>query len=194
MQVHILSFEGPDAYARAGGIATRVTGLAAAGCDTHLWFIDDPGLHEHEIRGHLRLHRWCQWISRYHLAGMYDGEEGRHADYAVLHLDWLLRTSRLRERCAILWSANNTFDFDGIDWARLRQAAVITTVSRYMQQLMWGLGVDPLVLPNGLAAEAFCPLRQALWKPCKPVFGDARCLARSLAGTPISAGYWLARP
>jgi glycosyltransferase involved in cell wall biosynthesis len=195
MQVHMLSFEGPDAYARAGGLATRVTGLAAAlaaaGCDTHLWFIGDPALPGHETSGRLRLHRWCQWISRYHPAGVYDGEEGKHADYAaslppflfhqllwpalqrgeravilaeewhtvhaVLHLDWLLRTSGLRDRCAILWNANNTFAFDRIDWARLRQAAVITTVSRYMKQLMWGLGVDPLVLPNGLAAEAFIP-------------------------------------
>jgi glycosyltransferase involved in cell wall biosynthesis len=193
MQVHILSFEGPDAYARAGGIASRVTGLAealaAAGCETHLWFIGDPALPGHETRGRLRLHRWCQWISRHHPAGVYDGEEGKHADYAaslppfvfrellrpalqdgkrvvvlaeewqtvhaVLHLDWLLRTNGLREQCPILWNANNTFAFDRIDWARLAQAAVITTVSRYMKQLMWGLGVDPLVLPNGLAAEAF---------------------------------------
>jgi glycosyltransferase involved in cell wall biosynthesis len=78
-----------------------------------------------------------------------------HTVHAVLHLDWLLRTSGLRERCPILWNANNTFAFERIEWARLRQAAVITTVSRYMKQLMWGLGVDPLVLPNGLAAEAF---------------------------------------
>jgi glycosyltransferase involved in cell wall biosynthesis len=78
-----------------------------------------------------------------------------HTVHAVLHLDWLLRTSGLRDRCAILWNANNTFAFDRIDWTHLRQAAVITTVSRYMKQLMWGLGVDPLVLPNGLAAEAF---------------------------------------
>lgn len=201
MQVHILSFEGPDAYARAGGIASRVTGLtaalAAAGCETHLWFIGDPALPGHETRGRLRLHRWCQWISRYHPAGVYDGEDGKQADYAaslppflfhellrpalqqgeravilaeewqtvhaVLHLDWLLRTSGLRERCAILWNANNTFAFDRIDWARLAQAAVITTVSRYMKQLMWGLEVDPLVLPNGLAAEAFLlPEKEAM--------------------------------
>jgi len=37
----------------------------------------------------------------------------------------------------------------------LAQAAVITTVSRSLKHLMWGVGVDPLVLPNGLAAEAF---------------------------------------
>ena len=28
MQFHILSFEGPDSYARVGGLATRVEGLA----------------------------------------------------------------------------------------------------------------------------------------------------------------------
>jgi len=39
MQFHILSFEGPDPYAQAGGIASRVTGLALAlangGFETH---------------------------------------------------------------------------------------------------------------------------------------------------------------
>jgi hypothetical protein len=29
-QIHILSFEGPDDYSRAGGLATRLSGLAAA--------------------------------------------------------------------------------------------------------------------------------------------------------------------
>lgn len=45
MQFHLLSFEGPDGYSRAGGIATRVAGLAGAlahlGLDTHLWFVGD---------------------------------------------------------------------------------------------------------------------------------------------------------
>jgi hypothetical protein len=30
VQFHILSFEGPDPYARAGGIASGVTGLSQA--------------------------------------------------------------------------------------------------------------------------------------------------------------------
>ena len=46
MQFHLLSFEGPDEYARAGGIASRITGLsealAAAGFETHLWCVGDP--------------------------------------------------------------------------------------------------------------------------------------------------------
>jgi glycosyltransferase involved in cell wall biosynthesis len=191
MQFHVLSFEGPDPYARAGGIASRVSGLAEALSrlgETHLWFVGDPDLPDLESRGNLDLHRWCQWISRYHPGGVYDGEERKRSDYvsslppyllerllpalhrgeratvlaeewhtadAVLHLDWLLREAGLRSRVAILWNANNTFGFDRIDWGRLRQAALITTVSRYMRQLMRGFDVDPLVIPNGLSPDAF---------------------------------------
>ncbi len=195
MQFHILSFEGPDRYARAGGIASRVTGLsealAAAGFETHLWFVGDPHLRGHENHGQLWWHRWCQWISHYHSAGVYDGEEGKRDDYAaslppflvrevllphlqhgghavvlaeewhtvdaVLHLDWLLRSAGVRDKVTIFWNANNTFSFERIDWNRLAAAAVITTVSRYMKHLMWEWGVNPLVISNGLTADAFVP-------------------------------------
>ena len=193
MQFHLLSFEGPDDYARAGGIATRVSGLAQAmaamGHDTHLWFIGDPDRPGYEGRDRLHLHRWCQWISGYHRGGVYDGEEGKRLDYAaslppslleevlapalqegqravilaeewhtvdaVLHVDWLLRRNGLRDRVTILWNANNNYSFERIDWEGLARAAIITTVSRYMKHLMWRYGVDPLVISNGLAAEAF---------------------------------------
>ena len=197
MQFHLLSFEGPDTYASAGGIASRITGLATAladaGFETHLWFVGDPQLSGHEQRGQLRLHRWCQWISRYHPGGVYDGEEGKRNDFArslppvlthevlvpylcaqpdaravilaeewqtvdaVLHLDWLLHRAGVRQQVTILWNANNTFGFERIDWNRLMHAAVITTVSRYMKHRMHSLGVDPLVIPNGLSADALLP-------------------------------------
>jgi glycosyltransferase involved in cell wall biosynthesis len=73
---------------------------------------------------------------------------------AVLHLDWLLRDAGLRHRVTILWNANNTFSFERIGWDRLARAAVITTVSRYMRQLMRPLGVEPLVIPNGVSPDA----------------------------------------
>ena len=197
MQFHLLSFEGPDDYSRAGGIASRIDGLARTlaglGFETHLWFVGDPSLPGHESRGRLHLHRWCQWISRYHPGGAYDGEEGKRNDFAaslppsllevlglhlagrhsvilaeewhtvdaVLHLDWLLRREGLRERAIILWNANNVFGFERIDWARLAEASVITTVSRYMKQTMRKLGVDPIVIPNGLSADAFLPPNRA---------------------------------
>ena len=196
VQFHVLSFEGPDEYARAGGIASRITGLTRAladsGYDTHLWFVGDPNQPGVENQENLQLHRWCQWISYHHPGGVYDGEEGKRADFAsslppyllreyllpllrgkhgqavvlaeewqtvdaVLHLDWLLQRAGLRDQVVIFWNANNTFGFDRIDWNRLQQAAVITTVSRYMRQLMWGLGVDPLVVPNGLSDDAYEP-------------------------------------
>jgi glycosyltransferase involved in cell wall biosynthesis len=195
VQFHILSFEGPDPYARAGGLATRVDGLAhtlsALGFETHLWFIGDPAGPGDERIGNLHLHRFCQWISHHHPGGVYDGEHGKHADFsrtlpphllqewllphlrsggravvlaeewhtvdAVLRLHDLLQASGLRDRTAILWNANNTFGFERIHWPALTRAAHVTTVSRYMKHLMWKLGVDPAVIPNGLPGDAFDP-------------------------------------
>lgn len=63
MQFHLLSLEGPDDYARAGGVATRVTALARAlaeaGHESHVWFIGDPELPGYERHGEVHLHRWC---------------------------------------------------------------------------------------------------------------------------------------
>jgi len=42
-------------------------------------------------RGQLFLHRWCQWISQYHPAGVYDGEEGKRADYTASLPPFMLR-------------------------------------------------------------------------------------------------------
>jgi glycosyltransferase involved in cell wall biosynthesis len=87
VQFHVLSFEGPDGYARAGGLASRVDGLTQAtamlGIDTHLWFVGDPDLAGHEVHPPLALHRWCQWISRHHPGGVYDGEDGKWRDYGA---------------------------------------------------------------------------------------------------------------
>jgi hypothetical protein len=79
MQFHVLSFEGYDPYACAGGLASRINGLvhtlAEVDYETHLWFVGDPQLPGHETQGRLQLHRWCQWISQYHPGGVYEGEE-----------------------------------------------------------------------------------------------------------------------
>jgi glycosyltransferase involved in cell wall biosynthesis len=84
-QFHLLSFEGPDPYARAGGLASRVDGLARAlvslGFEVHLWFVGGSDLPGDEDRDGVRLHRWCQWLSRHHPYGVYDGEEPKHRDY-----------------------------------------------------------------------------------------------------------------
>jgi glycosyltransferase involved in cell wall biosynthesis len=84
----ILSFEGPDLYSLAGGLGVRVTNLAESlaqiGFNTHVFYIGDPDLPglEYRMDGKLILHRWCQWISKYHHLGVYDGEEGKIRDYS----------------------------------------------------------------------------------------------------------------
>jgi glycosyltransferase involved in cell wall biosynthesis len=228
MQFHILCFEGPDRYARAGGLASRVDGLAQTlaglGFETHLWFVGDPELPGHEVRGALHLHRWAQWVSRHHPGGVYDGEHGKHAEYsrtlpphlfdawlrphlagggravvlaeewhtvdAVFHLDWLLENAGLRRRVALLWNANNTFGFERIDWRRLARAARITTVSRYMKQRMWPLGVDPMVVPNGLAGEAFDPPDRAGCEELRRRFRDRTVVVKMARFDPDKR--WLA--
>jgi glycosyltransferase involved in cell wall biosynthesis len=83
----LLSFEGPDRYSMAGGLGTRERELARAlarlGHETHLFFIGDPTLPavERAPRSKLTLHRWGQWISALHPAGVYDGEEGKYNDW-----------------------------------------------------------------------------------------------------------------
>jgi len=98
-QFHLLSFEGPDPYARVGGLATRVDGLARAlvslGFETHLWFVGDPDLPGHEEREGVRLHRWCQWLSLYHPHGVYDGEEAKRRDYTASLAPYLLEHALL---------------------------------------------------------------------------------------------------
>ena len=195
VQFHVLSFEGPDPYARIGGLETRVAGiceaLTSAGHDAHLWFVGEPDAPGNETRGHLHLHRWCQWLSKHHPNGVYDGQEIKVPDYAaslpplllndhlrdhlrrggyavvlaeewqtvdaVLHLDHLLRAEGLHRRVRILWNANNVFGFERIDWPRLRAAAEITTVSRYMKQVMKAQGIDAVAIPNGLSSDAYLP-------------------------------------
>ncbi len=133
MQFHVLSFEGPDAYSRAGGLATRVEGLtetlAALGFETHLWFIGDPELPGHEVRGSLHLHRWAQWLSRHHPGGVYDGDLSKSTEYAQTlpkHLmsNFLLAQSRRDGHAVILAEEWQTADAVlHLDWL-MRKAGI----------------------------------------------------------------------
>jgi glycosyltransferase involved in cell wall biosynthesis len=186
----LLSFEGPDVYSQAGGLGVRVTNLsqtlAREGFSTHFFFIGDPHLkgEDFSCRGKLVLHRWCQWISQYHSAGVYQGEEEKLADYnksipsfllehiirparsenkivVILAEEWqtaevvcrisaLLYEHNLRDRVVIFWNANNIFGFERINFKNLIEACTLTTVSRYMKHIMWRMGLNPLVIHNGI--------------------------------------------
>jgi glycosyltransferase involved in cell wall biosynthesis len=160
--------------------------LATTGYDTHLLFIGDPYKEgcERLLDGKLTLHRWCQWISKYHPDGVYQAEEEKLNDFRVSAPDFLAREviapavregqrvvvlgeewqtteaicrlgeelqhEGIRDRVVMLWNANNTFSFNRIDWNRLVEHATLTTVSRYMKHMMWKMGLNPLVIPNGI--------------------------------------------
>ena len=215
----VLCFEGPDRYSLAGGLGSRITGLtealAAAGAETHLYFVGDPAQPGVERRhgDRLTLHRWSQWVSRYYPNGVYDGEVEKLYDYNetvpwsvldevvrpaaqadrhvfLLAEDWhtaevlsrcsdILHGSGLRDRVTLVWNANNPMGFERVNWGRLAFTSNLTTVSRYMKHYMWGLGQNPMVIPNGIPASLLEPvspeapqaLRQALGAtPEAPVF------------------------
>jgi glycosyltransferase involved in cell wall biosynthesis len=82
----LLSFEGPDQYAMAGGLGVRMKELALElarqGFRTHLVFIGDPDLPARESPvENLTLHRWGQWLSAHYRGGVYQGEESKLIDW-----------------------------------------------------------------------------------------------------------------
>jgi len=82
----LLSFEGPDEYAMAGGLGVRMKELALElarqGYRTHFVFVGDPHLPAQESPiENLTLHRWSQWLSAHYPAGVYQGEEAKVVDW-----------------------------------------------------------------------------------------------------------------
>jgi glycosyltransferase involved in cell wall biosynthesis len=83
----LISFEGEDRYSKAGGLGVRVAelaeSLAETGYETHVIFVGDPNLPGEELLhgGRLKLHRWCQWISKYFPEGVYQGENEKLYDF-----------------------------------------------------------------------------------------------------------------
>lgn len=77
------------------------------------------------------------------------GEEWHTAEL-MCRLSDLLHYEGLRDQAVLFWNANNTMSFHRINWGRLAFTATITTVSRYMKHLIWDLGVNAQVIPNGI--------------------------------------------
>jgi len=76
---------------------------------------------------------------------------------------WVRRVSDLlwrigiRDRCLLVWNANNQFGFDTMDWGALAYTASVTTISRYMRVLVQARGIDPIIIPNGIPAATLEP-------------------------------------
>jgi glycosyltransferase involved in cell wall biosynthesis len=89
---------------------------------------------------------------------------------SVLALHEILVRRGWQNRVRLLWNANNTFSFHRIDWGRLKKAATITTVSRYMKHTMWRFGVDALVIPNGVPDRWLQPLDSEAYRNLSQLF------------------------
>ncbi len=85
-----------------------------------------------------------------------------------------LHWAGLRRHATLVWNANNPMGFERINWGRLGFVSNLTTVSRYMKHYMWGLGCNPMVIPNGIPA--------ALLET--PASDDVRRLRAALRGGP----------
>jgi glycosyltransferase involved in cell wall biosynthesis len=87
------------------------------------------------------------------------GEEWQTAE-AICRISESLSHASMRDMAVIFWNANNTYGFERIDWERLSSAATITTVSKYMKQIMLKMGINPLVIPNGIPKVAISEVNE----------------------------------
>jgi len=85
------------------------------------------------------------------------GEEWQTTE-AMCRISDLLHQRGLRDKAILFWNANNTLSFNRIDWRRLNYTTRITTVSRYMKHIMWGMSLNPLVIPNGIPKRLLEPV------------------------------------
>ena len=103
----------------------------------------------------------------------------------LLFEDWqtanaAITTTALAERAGLrraitpFWNANNTYGFGSIDFRLLERAATVTTISRFMRAELVKSGVEPEILPNGIAERFAVPVPQA----------DVRAMRTGLAGRP----------
>ncbi len=98
------------------------------------------------------------------------GEEWHTAE-ALCNISDFLHHLGLRNHVLTLWNANNIFSFERINWGRLSYTTTVTTVSRYMKHLMWRLGVNPWVIPNGIPERLLEPVVQGEAKALREAIG-----------------------
>jgi glycosyltransferase involved in cell wall biosynthesis len=97
---------------------------------------------------------------------------------ALCRIDNLLQKSGLRDKVVIFWNANNIFGFESINWSYLSKAATITTVSRYMKHIMWRLGLNPIVIPNGIPRALLRKVNPVLSAQLRKCLGAELLLAK----------------
>ncbi|GCE47625.1 glycosyltransferase involved in cell wall biosynthesis [Thermosporothrix hazakensis] len=87
------------------------------------------------------------------------GEDWHTAEVMCRTSD-LLHWFGLRQKVLLLWNLNSLMSLHRVDWARLNFVSTLCTVSKYMKHKMWDLGVNPLVIPNGIPSRHMEPVDQ----------------------------------
>ena len=93
---------------------------------------------------------------------------------AAINTSVLAQRAGLRGAITPFWNANNTYGFGSIDFRLLERAATVTTISRFMRAEMVKSGIEPEILPNGIAERFAVPVPPA----------DLRAMRAGLAGRP----------
>ncbi len=83
-------------------------------------------------------------------------EEWHTAEALCITSD-LLNWHGNRDKAVLLWNANNTMGFSNINFGRLAYVSTITTVSRFMKQLLWKYGFNAVTIHNGIPERMFNP-------------------------------------
>ncbi|MBV9232277.1 MAG: glycosyltransferase family 4 protein [Chloroflexi bacterium] len=64
----------------------------------------------------------------------------------------------VRQKTVMLWNLNSLMSLHRVNWGRLNFVTTLCTVSKYMKHKMWNLGVNPLVIPNGIPTRHLTPV------------------------------------
>jgi glycosyltransferase involved in cell wall biosynthesis len=85
------------------------------------------------------------------------GEDWHTAEVMCRASD-LLYWFGVRQKVLMLWNLNSLMSLHRVNWGRLDFVATLCTVSKYMKHKMWNLGVNPLVIPNGIPTRHLEPV------------------------------------
>nr|BBH94507.1 hypothetical protein KTA_27060 [Thermogemmatispora argillosa] len=104
--------------------------------------------------------------------------EDWHTAEVMCRISDLLHWFGIRQRVLMLWNLNSLMSLHRINWGRLSYVTTLCTVSKYMKHKMWELGVNPLVIPNGIPARHLAPVDPAIASRLREIArqGDPRRL------------------
>lgn len=84
--------------------------------------------------------------------------EDWHTAEVMCRISDLLHWYGVRQKALLLWNLNSLMSLYRINWGRLNYVTTLCTVSKYMKHKMWDLGVNPLVIPNGIPTRHLTPV------------------------------------